>query len=45
MRSILADHLTSFAVMREQRVDTSFTFDGHFAEQGFSVAPASAGNR
>ena len=29
----------SFLVMREQRIDRVFTFDRHFAEQGFTVLP------
>ena len=29
--------LTSFAIMREHRIDSAFTYDTHFAEQGFSV--------
>ncbi len=32
--------MTSFSVMRERRIDTAFTFDMHFAEQGFLVVPA-----
>lgn len=31
--------MTSFSVMRERRIDTVFTFDTHFAEQGFAVVP------
>lgn len=31
--------LTSFSVMRASHIDTAFTFDQHFAEQGFSVVP------
>jgi len=31
--------MTSFSVMRERRIDTAFTFDIHFSEQGFSVVP------
>jgi uncharacterized protein len=29
----------SFALMHELRLDTAFTFDRHFAEQGFRVLP------
>ena len=32
--------MTSFNVMRERRIDTAFTFDAQFAEQGFVVVPA-----
>jgi predicted nucleic acid-binding protein len=31
--------VTSFAVMRRLGIETAFTFDPHFAEQGFSVIP------
>jgi uncharacterized protein len=30
---------TSFEIMRETRLDTVFTFDSHFREQGFKVIP------
>jgi predicted nucleic acid-binding protein len=32
---------TSFAVMREEHLTDVFAFDGHFAEQGFTLRPAS----
>lgn len=32
---------TSFAVMREESLSEVFAFDGHFAEQGFTLRPAS----
>jgi predicted nucleic acid-binding protein len=31
---------TSFAVMREIGIASAFTFDDHFAEQGFTIVPA-----
>ena len=31
--------LTSFNLMRELGIDTAFTFDAHFAEQGFAMVP------
>ena len=31
--------MTNFSLMRERRIDTAFTFDTHFAEQGFAVIP------
>lgn len=31
--------MTSFTVMRQHDIDTAFTFDDHFAEQGFTVVP------
>lgn len=31
--------LTSFTTMRDQRIETAFTFDRHFGEQGFIVVP------
>jgi predicted nucleic acid-binding protein len=30
---------TSFEIMRESGLDTVFTFDAHFSEQGFKVIP------
>jgi predicted nucleic acid-binding protein len=30
---------TSFEIMREEGLDTAFTFDPHFHEQGFTVTP------
>lgn len=30
---------TSFALMREEAIDSCFTFDRHFADVGFSVVP------
>ena len=32
---------TSFEIMRQIRLDTAFTFDPHFSEQGFGVIPES----
>ena len=32
---------TSFEIMRQIRLDSVFTFDPHFREQGFSVIPES----
>jgi predicted nucleic acid-binding protein len=32
----------SFIVMREQQIETAFTFDAHFAEQGFTAIPSGA---
>ena len=32
---------TSFAVMRNEDMTEAFAFDGHFAEQGFTLRPAS----
>jgi predicted nucleic acid-binding protein len=31
---------TSFEIMRQARLERAFTFDPHFAEQGFVVIPA-----
>ena len=31
---------TSFEMMRDERVTEAFAFDGHFAEQGFTLRPA-----
>jgi predicted nucleic acid-binding protein len=31
--------LVSFATMRRLGIDTAFTFDAHFSEQGFRVIP------
>lgn len=40
-RSLSLVDLTSFTTMREHRIDNVFTFDRHFAEQGFRVLPSS----
>jgi len=40
-RNVSLVDCTSFAIMRLIGVDTAFTFDPHFHEQGFSVIPES----
>jgi predicted nucleic acid-binding protein len=38
-RSLSVIDCVSFALMHELHLDTAFTFDRHFAEQGFHVLP------
>ena len=38
-RALSVVDCVSFRSMRQHRIDTAFTFDAHFREQGFTVIP------